>query len=193
MNLVFSTLQIDTGLAAAFRFEFPAEQPDKLRAAKRSWFRPELARVPTALFEMGLRRIGAEWQAARQFKSLPSIGDFLELCRPSAESLGLPTSAAAYREACANAHPASEQQRWSHEAVHHAACETGFHELRSLPEERSRAMFERAYAVSVRMLLAGEPLRAIPKALPESVSVSTPEVGQAALAALRARVRGVVA
>lgn len=192
MNLVFSTLQIDTGLAAAFRFEFPAEQPDKLRAAKRSWFRPELARVPAALFEMGLRRIGSEWQVAKQFKSLPSIGDFLELCRPSAESLGLPTAAAAYREACANAHPASAQ-RWSHEAVHHAACETGFHELRSLPEERSRALFERAYAVTVRMLLAGEPLREIPKALPASVSVSTPEVGRAALAALRRKVSGAAA
>ncbi|SEJ57487.1 hypothetical protein SAMN05216201_11152 [Pseudomonas linyingensis] len=191
MNLVFSTLQIDTGLAAAFRFEFPADQPEKLRAAKRGWFRPELDKVPAALFEAGLRRIGSEWQAGRQFKSMPSIGDFLELCQPSAEALGLPSAAAAYREACANAHPAAGQ-RWSHPAVHHAACETGFSELRNLPEAKSRALFDRAYAVTVRMLLAGEPLREIPKALPASVSVSTPEVGRSTLAALRARVRGVV-
>jgi hypothetical protein len=106
--------------------------------------------------------------------------------------LGLPEVGKAYREACRNSHFAADQ-RWSHPAVHHAACETGFHELRSLPEERSRQLFERAYAVTVRMVLAGEPLREIPKALPASVSVSTPDVGNAALAALRRRVRGVVA
>ena len=115
----------------------------------------------------------------------PSAPDFRNLCiGASPEALGLPAVEKSYREACRNAHPAAEQ-RWSHEAVHHAACETGFHELRSLPEDKSRALFERAYAVTVRMLLAGEPLREIPKALPASVRVSTPEVGRAALAALR--------
>lgn len=115
----------------------------------------------------------------------PSAPDFRNLCTgASPEALGLPAVEKAYREACRNAHPAAEQ-RWSHEAVHHAACETGFHELRSMPEDKSRALFERAYAVTVRMLLAGEPLREIPKALPASVRVSTPEVGRAALAALR--------
>lgn len=121
----------------------------------------------------------------------PSAPDFRNLCTgASPEALGLPAVEKAYREACRNAHPAADQ-RWSHPAVHHAACETGFHELRSLSEEKSRKLFERAYAVTVRMLLAGEPLREIPKALPESVSVSTPEVGRAALAALRRQVRGV--
>lgn len=123
----------------------------------------------------------------------PSAPDFRKLCEgASPEALGLPSAAAAYREACRNAHPAAAP-RWSHEAVHHAACETGFHELRSLPESKSRALFERAYAVTVRMLLAGEALREIPKALPESVSVSTSEVGRAALAALRRQVRGEMA
>lgn len=123
----------------------------------------------------------------------PSAPDFRKLCEgASPEALGLPSAAAAFREACRNAHPAAAA-RWSHEAVHHAACETGFHELRSLPEDKGRALFERAYAVTVRMLLAGEPLREIPKALPASVSVSTPEVGRAALAALRRQVRGEMA
>lgn len=123
----------------------------------------------------------------------PSAPDFRKLCEgASPEALGLPSAAAAFREACRNAHPAAAA-RWSHEAVHHAACETGFHELRSLPESKSRALFERTYAVTVRMLLAGEPLREIPKALSASVSVSTPDVGRAALAALRRQVRGEVA
>lgn len=190
VNLIFATLQTDLGLAAAFRFEFPADQPEKRRAAKATWFRAELGAVPEALFQQGLKRIGSDWQAGRSFKSLPSFGDFLALCAACPESLGLPSDEAAYREACRNAHPAAEAQ-WSHAAVHHAACETGFHELRNLPEEKSRRLFERAYAVTVRMLLAGEPLREIPKALPVSVSVSTPGVGRAALAALRRKVNGV--
>ncbi|MBV2132030.1 hypothetical protein KRX52_04365 [Pseudomonas sp. MAP12] len=133
----------------------------------------------------GLVERGDEWP--------PSAPDFRKLCEgASPEALGLPSTSAAYREACRNSHPAADQ-RWSHPAVHHAACEVGFSELRSLPEEKSRLLFERAYAVTVRMLLAGEVLREIPKALPASVSVSTPEVGQAALAALRTRMRGVAA
>lgn len=130
----------------------------------------------------GLVERGDDWP--------PSAPDFRKLCEgASPEALGLPSVAAAFREACRNSHPAADQQ-WSHAAVHHAACETGFHELRNLPEDKSRQLFERAYSVSVRMVLAGEPLREIPKALPADVRVCTPEVGRAALAVLRKAVRG---
>jgi hypothetical protein len=119
----------------------------------------------------------------------PSAPDFRNLCAGSSpEALGLPEMDRAYREACRNAHPAAEPH-WSHVAVHHAACEAGFYELRTLPEEKSRRLFERAYAITVRMLLAGEPLREIPKALPASASTRTPEVGRNALAGLRASLR----
>lgn len=183
VNRLFVELQ---AIFPAWRQAWPDDKA--LAAAKRSWIKGFAAAGITSLEQI---RFGLEQCRLYGGDFIPSVGKFIAWCRPP-ESLGLPTPARAFREACANAHPAATA-RWSHEAVHHAACETGFHELRSLPEGKSRVLFERAYAVTVRMLLAGEPLREIPKALPASVSVSTPEVGKAALSALRRQVRGGVA
>lgn len=184
VNRLFVELQ---AIFPAWRQAWPDDKA--LAAAKRSWIKGFAAAGITSLEQI---RFGLEQCRLYGGDFIPSVGKFIVWCRPTPESLGLPTPARAFREACRNAHPAAAA-RWSHEAVHHAACETGFHELRSLPEDRSRVLFERAYAVTVRMLLAGEPLREIPKALPASVSVSTPEVGKAALSALRRQVRGGVA
>lgn len=123
--------------------------------------------------------------AARGDDWPPSAPEFRKLCEgASPELLGLPPASAAYREACRIAHPAADRTG-IHPAVYHAACETGFFELASLPEEKSRRLFERAYELTVQMVLNGQPLREIPKALPEKVSVSNPAAGRAALAALR--------
>src|SRR5690606_28903373 len=111
--------------------------------------------------------------AARGDDWPPSAPEFRKLCEgASPELLGLPSTSAAYREACRIAHPAADRAG-IHPAVYHAACETGFFELASLPEEKSRRLFERAYGLTVQMILDGLPLREIPKALPEKVSVST--------------------
>ncbi len=186
ITAVFRELQ---SCCPAWRQAWPDDAA--LAAAKKSWTKAFMA---AGLRSVEQVRLGIEQLRLRHGDGrapwVPGSGEFIALCQPTAESLGLPEVGKAFREACANAHPAAEQ-RWSHPGVHHAACETGFHELRSLPEAKSRTLFERAYAVTVRMLLAGEPLREIPKALPEHVSVSTPEVGRAALAELRRQVRGV--
>lgn len=188
INAVFREVQ---SCCPAWRQAWPDDKA--LAAAKRSWTKAFMAAGLRSIEQV---RLGIEQLRLRHGDGkapwVPGSGEFIALCQPTAEALGLPEVGKAYREACRNAHPAAEAQ-WSHAAVHHAACETGFHELRNLPEEKSRRLFERAYAVTVRMLLAGEPLREIPKALPASVSVSTPEVGRAALAALRCKVRRVVA
>lgn len=188
INAVFREMQ---SCCPAWRQAWPDDKA--LAAAKKSWTKAFMAAGLRSIEQV---RLGIEQLRLRSGDGrgpwVPGSGEFIALCQPTAESLGLPEVGKAYREACSNAHPAATP-RWSHPGVHHAACETGFHELRNLPEEKSRRLFERAYAVTVRMLLAGEPLRKIPKALPEEVSVSTPEVGRAALASLRARVRGVAA
>ena len=181
VNRLFVELQ---AIFPAWRQAWPDDKA--LAAAKRSWIKGLAAAKITRLEQV---RFGLEQCRLDGGDFIPSVGKFVARCRPTPESLGLPSPARAFREACANAHPAAEQ-RWSHEAVYHAACETGFHELRNLPEDKSRVLFERAYALTVRMLLAGEPLREIPKALPERVSVRTEAVGRAALAALRRQVCG---
>lgn len=184
INAVFREVQ---SCCPAWRQAWPDDKA--LAAAKRSWTKAFMAAGLRSIEQV---RLGIEQLRLRHGDGkapwVPGSGEFIALCQPTAESLGMPPMDAAYREACRNAHPAAAP-RWSHAAVHHAACETGFHELRTLPEEKSRRLFERAYAMTVRMLLAGEPLREIPKALPASASTCTPEVGRNALAGLRAALK----
>jgi hypothetical protein len=159
VNLVFATLQTDLGLATAFRFEFPAGDPAKLRAAKASWMRMGLAKVPKPLFDLALMRLGAEHQVGRASKSLPSYGDFLALCRPRPEAVGLPTMDAAYREAVS--HAMNARHRWSHPAVKIAAIATGAHDLRTADGYRTAALrkaFEAHYEQLVLQVACGEEL-----------------------------------
>ena len=122
----------------------------------------------------------------------PSAPEFRGMCELVAADFGLPDDEKAYREACRNAHPCMAGiTKWSHNAVYHAAVETGFYNLNTLPMAASRKLFERNYTIAVRMVMAGEPLKSMPLALPETVSArTTPEVGQSALAKIRNQLRG---
>lgn len=155
------------------------------KAAKRQWLKAFLEagiNSPEQL-QFGLMRCR---QSGREF--IPAPGKFIEWCQPSPEMLGLPTLTAAFREACRNAHPSmAGQGEWTHDAVWHAAKECGFESLNRLPADLSLKLFERNYTIAVRRVVAGQPLQKMPLALPRAVaSRSTPEVGRAALAALRA-------
>ncbi|MFD2405476.1 replication protein P [Azorhizophilus paspali] len=176
VNALFSELQ---SIFPAWRQAWPNDKA--LESAKKTWIKGFMAAGINRIEQI---KFGVERCRQSGADFAPSVGKFVAWCQPTPEMLGLPCADRAYREACANAHPAASRD-WSHPAVHHAACETGFYELSSLPEERSRKLFERNYAATVSMVLAGEPLREIPKALPERVSVCTPEVGRSALAGLR--------
>lgn len=185
------TAQVVNALFRELQAIFPAWKqawPDTkaLEVAKKSWIKGFMAARINTLEQI---RFGIERCRAEGSAFAPSVGQFIAWCTPTAEMLGLPDVETAYREAVAHAHP-SANPRWSHAAVHHAACETGFYALSHMPEEQSRKLFSRNYDITVRALLEGKQLRAIPKALPEPVSVRTPEVGRAALAGLRAKVRG---
>lgn len=176
VNRLFLELQ---AIFPAWRQAWPNDRA--LAAAKRSWIKGFAAAGITSLEQI---RYGLEQCRLSGGDFAPSVGKFIQWCRPTPELLGLPSANAAYREACRIAHPAADRTG-IHPAVYHAACETGFFELASLPEEKSRRLFDRAYELTVQMVLNGQPLREIPKALPEKVSVSNPAAGRAALAALR--------
>lgn len=118
----------------------------------------------------------------------PSAPQFRALCENrNPEAFGLPSEDKAYREATRNAHPSMAGiGDWSHQAVHHAAKETGFYNLNTLRMEDSRKLFLRNYAIACRMVMAGEQLMPMPKALPATVDGRRTEaVGRAALDALR--------
>lgn len=123
----------------------------------------------------------------------PSAPEFRALCEnKTPEAFGLPTEDAAFREAFTNAHPAmADIGKWSHQAVFHAAKETGFYNLNTLRTQDSRKLFARNYAIACRMVMAGEVLAEIPLALPAEVSgCRTEAVGRAALAGLRQKLGG---
>lgn len=168
---------------SAWKQAWPDESTYK--AAKQQWLTAFLEagiNTPEQL-QFGLMRCR---QSGREF--IPAPGKFIEWCQPSPEMLGLPALGAAFREACRNAHPAmAGQGKWSHDAVWHAAKECGFENLNKLPEDASSKLFERNYTIAVRRLMAGEPLQKMPLALPAKVAARrTPQIGNAALAAIRA-------
>lgn len=180
VNKLFVELQ---SIFPAWKQAWPTTEA--LDAAKKSWIKGFMAAGINSLEQI---RFGIQQCRKSGGDFAPSVGRFIRWCEPTPEMMGLPDAAKAYREACRIAHPAADRSD-VHAAVYHAACETGLYELANLPEERSRKLFDRNYAITVRMVMTGEPLREIPLALPETVSVRTPEVGMAALAALRAKVK----
>ena len=116
----------------------------------------------------------------------PTLPEFRALCTPTAEDLRLPSLDAAYREAAL----ADRDHRWSHPAVFAAAQAAGLFELRTLPESKSRPLFERAYEIVVRRVLAGEQFDTpIPKGLEKQATPARREVAEVALAAMRVALR----
>lgn len=171
-------------ICSAWQRAWPDEATYK--AAKQQWLTAFLEagiNTPEQL-QFGLMRCR---QSGREF--IPAPGKFIEWCQPSPEMLGLPPLAAAFREACRNAHPAmAGKGKWTHDAVWHAAKESGFENLNKLATEVSAKLFERNYTIAVRRLVAGEPLQRMPLALPAEVpGQRTPKVGNEALAAIRSR------
>ena len=169
---------------------FPAWKqawPDKeaLGAAKATWTKAFMSERICRIEQI---RYGIEQCRKLGTDFAPSVGRFIAMCQPTPEMLGIPATDKAFREACRNVHPGMAGiAEWSHPAVYHAASESGFANLNTLPQDASRRLFERNYQITVRALVAGEPLRKMPLALPPKASAkSDQEVGQSALAALRA-------
>ncbi len=132
----------------------------------------------------GLQRCAKEWD--KDFP--PKPGQFRRLCAITPEAIGLPSAAKAYREALdgtyAAAFPGKKAFQWSHQAVYHAAVETGHTALRAKDGEK---VFERNYEIACRMVINGEEMRSIPKALPAAVVVPVPpEVALANVARIKA-------
>lgn len=179
VNALFRELQ---ACFPAWRQAWPTDEA--MATAKKTWIKGFAAAGINTLEQI---RYGIEQCRLMPSDFMPSVGRFIELCKPTPEMLGLPTADKAFDEACRKAHPAMQVSKWSHQAVYHAAAESGFYNLTRLPHDAARKLFDRNYAIACRMLIEGKPLRAIPLALPESVSTRTLEVGRAALAALRAK------
>lgn len=183
VNRLFVELQ---GIFTAWRQAWPTDAA--LAAAKRNWVRAFMA---AGIRDVSQISYGLENCRLSDSDFAPSVGKFVQWCQPTPGALGCPSVAQAYLQACALAHPAADRSS-AHSAVWHAASEVGLYELANLPSAKSQPLFERAYGLTLAMLARGEPLRAVPKALPESVSVpASPAKVRSALAEMRNKLRGV--
>lgn len=125
---------------------------------------------------------------------IPSVGKFIQGCTPAPEMLKppLPSVEVAYKQALRNCHPTMHGvAKWFHPAVYHATAAAGFNSLPLLSRELGLISFEKRYLEQVRKVWMGELLAPVPVAELAAPSERTPEVGNQALAELRAmRARG---
>lgn len=178
VNALFRELQ---SIFPAWKQAWPTD--DAMAAAKKTWIKGFAADRITSIEQI---RFGIEQCRKLSSDFIPSVGKFIELCKQTPEMLGLPSIEKAFDEACRKAHPAMSGAKWTHQAVYHAASESGFYNLNKLPMDACRKLFDRNYAIACRMVLEGKQLKSMPLALPETVDGRrAPEVGNAALAALR--------
>jgi hypothetical protein len=181
VNRLFVELQ---AIFPAWRQAWPTDAA--LAAAKRNWVRAFMA---AGIRDVEQIRYGLQQCRLSGSDFAPSVGKFIQWCRPTPEALGCPAVEQAYLQACRLAHPAADRSG-AHAAVWHAACETGLHVLRDFPEIRSRPVFERAYSLTLEQVARGAELRSVPKALPASVSVpANPVKARSALDEMRRKLR----
>ena len=120
------------------------------------------------------QQLAAGLERARTFTGYFSFPAFREMCRSRPSDLGMPEAHAAYLEA-ARSDGQRDQIRWSHPAVYHAACETGWFELRTMTERECFPLYRRNYEIMIQRVLSGEQLdMPVQKALPEKIPEYVP-------------------
>lgn len=181
VNGLFTQLK---AICPAYKQSWPTQEI--YETAKRLWIETFIAQGISSIerLKFGLNKLALE-----EKPFIPSVGQFIAMCTPTPEDLGLPTLDAAYREACRNSHPCETSKKWSHQAVYHAWTMTDNWALRTQPTTESLPLFKYAYEQTADMLLRGEKLKPIPKALPENIhepATRTPEKARDAIAAMKA-------
>ncbi len=135
--------------------------PESLGKIYQTWA-AGLDDLPDHAIQFGLSR-------AKDCTDYFSLPVFREMCKISAEDLGLKSANAAYIEACNMPLPWSHGN-WSSAAVYHAAKETGTFELHNLTERECFPLFKSNYEAMCNRVMAGEQLDTpVQKALPETV------------------------
>ena len=158
VNSLFRELQ---AIFPAWKQAWPTDEA--LNSAKRSWTK---AFMVEGISQIEQIRFGVERCRMLGTDFMPSVGKFIKLCQPTPEMLGIPPHDKAFREALENAHPSRFGNRtWSHEAVRHAALQCEMHNLGDLDPEKASEVFDRAYDITIRLLVQGLPLEDIAKGI----------------------------
>ena len=176
VNQLFATLQ---AIFPAFRQAWPT-QPD-FEMAKREWTK---AFMQSGLTQIEQIRIGVKRFRLLDVPFVPSPGQFITMCYPTPEEIGLPPLHKAFQEAGMNSSPYVKDKVFSHPAVEHAWIETGAANFKTKKEQDVKEMFKRNYEASTRMAINGESFRTIPKGIEDTVRSITPGVAKSHLSSL---------
>lgn len=174
-------------VCAAWRTSWPTDA--ECDASKREWIAEFMVAGirDAAQISYGVRMARAQGGPGY----VPPVGAFVRWCF-APEALGLPDVERAYKQALRNTHPSQVGHcKWSHAAIYHASIAAGWYSLQRLDRSLGLKRFEDKYLEQCRKIGRGEVLPPVPAAaLPEQAGPRTPEVGRAALAALRQKVGG---
>lgn len=145
------------------KFKSVFQSEDEIRIAKREW-----ALSLRGYSEQEL--VNAIDRCKEQFVWMPTIAEFLELLRKDLQDYGLPSTLAAYQEACMHSdHP--RQHDWSHAAVYFAGRATDWFRLRTEDKIDVFPDFEFNYRQLCQRVVDGEDLEVpIVQALPDNSS-----------------------
>lgn len=153
VNKLFLTF---TGLFPAFRQSWPTDS--EFESAKREWMKAfKLANfTDIQAIEIGLNRFRL---LSKPF--VPTPGEFMAMCKVSAEDIGLKTPEMAFREACEKSHPSHPDKTFSHPTIKFARDWTGSFYLLNSPRSKSFPMFEKNYEEAVKQFINNKNLNQI--------------------------------
>jgi hypothetical protein len=152
INSLFAKL---AGIFPAFAKAWPTAV--EFESAKKNWL---LALVENDINTLAKLQIGLKKARAFGKPWVPSIGEFIEWCKPTLKDYGLPEPFEAFKEACRNAHSIkyNEACDWTHQAVYHAASLSGMYEL-----DKNQKAFFAYYERACQTVFEGGTLKDIPK------------------------------
>lgn len=168
INALFKQLE---SIFPSFMRAWPTE--DVLQTAKKNWL---LAFVETNVNSMKHLQVGLKKARHHPRSWVPTVGEFIEWCKPTMQDYGLPEPQMAFREACKNGYDLKYNAHvtWSHPAVYHAGCETGWFEI-----EKLEKLFLANYDMACRIVFEGGTLRDLPKLISmQPLEKSSPETAK---------------
>ena len=101
--------------------------------------------------ELGLQRIRKE-----PTNFLPSVGQFIAWCKPTAEAIGCPDVNDAYTEACRYKY---SKKTLSHPCIAYALAKISMYELSTKTEKQTKPRFEKLYQQAIELFYNGDPLK----------------------------------
>lgn len=153
VNKLFVTFQ---HIFPAFRHSWPTES--EFEGAKREWMK---AFKQADLTDIELIKIGVDKFRLLANPFVPSPGQFIEMCKLSAEDIGLKPPEMAFKEACEKSHPSCPDKTFSHPTIKHARDLTGSFFLSNSPRSKTFPIFERNYKYAIKLFLKDRNLNQI--------------------------------